>query len=185
MTLRILAKESFFLPLLQGVWQRYCSFEQWIGLVFKQSRICAKIENISDKLKIYCRYSFLGKVSEIGNSKNSAVLDASRFVSFWRGLYKQCKNNFLFYFKAGETAILLEETKKELYFQPVKAVSIVMLAAILTNTIFVISLHREVSLIGWFMRIFFFFVGIGGLFCKTDWQGLKKTSLVLNKWLKR
>ncbi|MEK6715234.1 MAG: hypothetical protein AABY43_04240 [Candidatus Omnitrophota bacterium] len=185
MTLRILAKESFFISLLREACQRYCFFEQWIGLASKESWIRAKLKNISDKLKIYCRYSFLGRISEINNKDNSVVLDGSRFVSFWLGLYKKGKDSFLFYFKAGETAILAEDIKKGLYFQPIKTASVIMLAAILTNTIFIIFLHRQVSLTGWLMRAVFFFIAIAGLSCDIDWQGLEKTSFVLNKWLKK
>lgn len=182
--LKILIENSIFVLLLKKLGKGYYYVEQWLDQTYKNSQINKIIKKIRNGLKVCFIYSFLSKISGINEEKDITILDQSIFIQWIINLYKKWRQKLIFYLKSSKIYSLEEQLRKEFYSLPVKTISIIVTVTVVTNIFFSIFLRKEIGLLGWILRGLFLFIGLTGIFCNANWQGLKKTSLVL-RYLER
>ncbi len=179
--LKVPAEASTFVKLLKKIWVGYHALELWLDETNKNSYTNKIIQNLSYAVKVYARYSFLGRIAEINREVNIAIFDGSKVIRWSMNLFNKCKYKIITYLKTNIISDSIEELNKDFICFPVRNTSIIMIGAILTNIFFSILLNKEIGL--WFlvMRGLFLFIGIAGLTCKAGLQDLINTSFVLKK----
>lgn len=109
----------------------------------------------------------------------SQIFNNSKFIKLLFNVYKTQKYNITNYSKTSTFVKLAEKLKKDLYLIPVRTIGIILITAILTNSLCSIVFNIEIKLLGWVMRVLFLFIGLISLFCDANWEDLKKTSSVI------
>lgn len=158
----------------------YGAWVQKVSYIYRNSLIHRLINRFWEKVKICFRYSFFGRITET-RQINPEILDNSRVVQYLFGFYERRKSKIIKSFEASSTIDLAKDTKKDLYFSPVRVTSIIVVIAITVNVFLSIVLQKQIGLWGWLMRGLFLPVAISGLFCKTDWPTVKRNSVFLRK----
>ena len=111
------------------------------------------------------------------------ILDNSRVAQFLISFYKRWKGKIIHYLRTSSAIEVVKDTKTELYFFPVKTISIIVIIATAANVALSFVLHRQIALGSWLIRGLFLFLAVGGLFCKADWPTVKENSVILEKML--
>lgn len=173
-----LMETSIFVLLIRKLGKGHRYPEQRPSKIYKNSRTYRVVRKNWDMAKTYFRYSFLGKLTEIKDEGNIAVLYGSVVVKKSIDLYKKYINRLSFYSKTSRIDNLTGQLKKNLYSLPIKTISIIVIAAIVTNIFFSILLKKEVTFLGWFIRVLLFFAALIGLSSGTKWDDMKETSFV-------
>jgi len=161
-------------------YKRYDFMVQKLSYIYQNSLTYGLKNSFWEKIKICLRYSFLGRITET-KQITLLVLDTSWMAQFWISFYKKWKKKLIQFLKTSSTTDLVKDTKKDLYFFPVKVISTIVIIAIITDVFLSIVLQRTVNLWGWLIRGLLFFVAFSGLFCKADWPTIKRNSVFLRK----
>lgn len=161
-------------------YKKYVSTVKKLNYLYQNSLPHRLINRFWEKIKICFRYSFFGRITETRQT-NPEILDNSRGVQYLFGFYERRKSKIIKSFEASSTTDLVKDTKKDLYFFPVKVISTIVIIAIITDVFLSIVLQRTVNLWGWLIRGLLFFVAFSGLFCKADWPTVKRNSIFLRK----
>lgn len=147
--------------------------------VYSGSRTFKLIGLTRERILAYSRNSFLQRISQIRKEDNRAILESSKFIARLAGIYIRWQARISGYFTIRATKGLPVMLKDKFYYLPLKSGGIVMVAGILANIFFSALLNKEISALGWFLRLLFLFLGTGGLFSGIDWPSLKNNSLIL------
>ena len=154
------------------------------GAVYKETWINRRLEKLLSQAKVCFRYSFLGRITEMGEEYNSEILDNSEVVKWIVNSYNVRKNRIVNYANSSIIVSSAIEIKKELYFFPVKTGGMIVFIAVLTNMLLSLLMHKEINLFGWGIRGVLLFVAYWGMFCEVGWGELKRTSLFA-MWVKK
>lgn len=149
--------------------------------MYQESQAHRLIKEFCVGTKINFKYSFLGKITEIKEEENFAMVKSSLVIQWLIDLYKKWKLKIISYLNISTIYSFEEELKKEFNFFLIRTTSIVVVVAILTNTIFSLLLKKEIGLFGWIMRGLVLFVGLSGLSSQASWEDIKKTSFFLKR----
>lgn len=171
---------SIAISLLKRSYEWYARIEQMLIDIYYNSQTHRLTKGFREKIKICFRYSFLGRITE-ERETTPLTLDNSQVVQYMIDFYKRWKNKIIRYSKISLTVGLAKDTKEELYFSPVRVISIITVTTIMINVVLSIVLQKQIGLWGWLMRVLFLFLGFGGLFCRVDWLTVKKNSVFLRK----
>lgn len=148
--------------------------------IFNHSQLHKKYNIFSKILKAIVINSFLWRVSEIKEKRNKAALvDDSKFLQAISGTCKAWKERLI---KAQASAAVNASSKftEKIRSFPVKAISIITVTALLTNSaLSVFFSNRSIGLLGWMVRTLFLILALAGLFCNAHWPEIKRTSLFL------
>lgn len=180
MSLRDISNTSIILSLFRNFYRWYSFREQKLVSVYHDSKTCRLTRGFYGGVKVCFRYSFLGRITETEQT-SSGVLDKSRTVQNLINLYLRWKDKIIRSLKASSTIKLAKGTKKELYFSPMKIISIIIITAITINIFLSIVLQKQIGLWGWLMRGLFLLAAVLSLFCTKDWSTVKKSSIILKK----
>ncbi len=173
--------------LFELVYKKYRLFAGRSYGIYKNSLLYAKTEVLFNGIIVILRYSFLGRITEIKEEDNlKEVLESSGFVKWllkirggWgKGIDDCLKTSFIV-----RHAIRF---KNELYVSPVKAWSIIVVTAILSNVFFYAlfknAMCKDTGLLSWIIEAILLFVGLAGLFSEAGLKDLISTSLFV-KWI--
>jgi hypothetical protein len=127
----------------------------------------------------------LGKISEIREKENIDILIESKTIDYLINLYRRCKSAIALFFKKSLINNLAEVLKKEFYSYPVKNTSLIIVTAILTNTVFSFLLKKEIGLLSWIIKGLLLFVGVTGLASDADWSTMRSNSIFFNLLFKK
>jgi len=144
----------------------------FLGLTPRNSRI------MSYAIK---KNRFLGRITEINDQPNPAILENSAVVKKVSSLVYSWQDKIT---NCAKTSALVDNAqglKKELYSLPVQTGSFIVLSAIITNILLSLALHKEINTLGWIIRISLLIASWGGLSSPVQWEELKKTSWTINK----
>jgi hypothetical protein len=133
-------------------------------------------EKLINQAKTCFRYSFLGKITEIGEEENTEILHNSKAARWTANSYNILKNRIANY---ALSSIIMNsglEVKKELYSLPVKTGGMIIFTAILSSMLLYFFLRKEIGMLGWVIRAALLFAAFWGMFCEISWEELKKTS---------
>lgn len=181
----LLLETSIFLSLFKKTHRNFCCTEDWLNEVYKNSQIYTIIKKSWATIKIYGRYSFLGRRTELKEEKGDiTIVNNSVVVERLKNLSKKWWYNLVFYFKIGKSGNLVKQFKKDFYTLPLKTLSTIIIVAVLTNIIFLILFKKEIGLFDWIMRGLLLFTGISGLNSRVDWPNVKNSSIILRSVLK-
>ena len=189
MRLQHLLDTSIFVGFLKGLgcWTDNCI--KTPSYLFQSSQTSRSTKEFWARLKIYCRYSFLGIISEPSGGASSVSLDNSRVAQALLKFYRLRIDQLRRQLRESATVESLQEAKEQLYLSPLNILGIVIVAAIIANLglylVFPLPssvvFTREIGWWGWLARGLFLLIGIGGLFCRADWPAIRKESLFLRK----
>lgn len=171
---------SIALSLVRYCYKWYGDIEQRLNYVYRHSQTAKRLNIFWEKIKVYFRYSFLARLTQI-KQISSAVLDNSRTVQYLTNLYKRYNDKIANLLKASFTFNLARDAKNELYFMPVRIISIIVITAIVANLLLSLVLHKPIILWGWLWRGLFLFVAVSGLFSTVAWPAVERSSIFL--WL--
>jgi len=171
---------SITILLWKHIYKRYSFTAQRVSYIYHNSLTHGLINRIWEKIKICFRYSFLGRITET-EQITSGILDGSRMAQYLVSFCKRWMNKITQALNASSTIDLAKDTKKDLYFSPVRVTSIIVVIAITTNVFMSIILQKQIGLWGWLMRGLFYWIAVSGLFCKADWPTVKRNSVFLRK----
>ena len=180
MTLRKISDASIVISLFRYFYKWYGYIENKLMGIFHNSQTYRLAKGFYGGVKICFRYSFLGRITETRQTA-SGILDNSRTVRSLINYYNKWNDKIIHYFKASSTIDLAKNTKEQLDSSPVKIISIIIVTAITINVLLSIALQKQIGLWGWLMRALFLFGAVSGLFCKANWQTIKRSSVCLRK----
>ncbi len=170
---------SIFISFLKKVMYQYRVIGSLLVATYKNSRVHRLIKAFREGAGINFRYSFLGRVMEIGEQGYLTVFNNSRFVKGLLNVYKMRKGRIINYAGVSEFTNSAKEFKNDFFSIPVKIGSIIVLTTILSNIFFSILLNKGIGLFGWVIRGLFLLVALSGLFCSAKWQDMKDASFVV------
>jgi len=149
--------------------------------IFIGSQTYRLIIRFWEGMKIYLRYSFLGRISHKDKERedNFFILDNSRFVRCLFNTLQALKLKIANYKKTSDVVKIGSELKQEAHSFPLRTIGIILLAAILTNISLSIVFNKEIGLFHWIIKIILLSIGIGSLGNTADWKTIKERSLFL------
>ena len=180
MTLREISNAGVVIFLFRYLYRWYSRLKQRINNIYHNSKTYRFPKRFWERLKVFFRYSFLGRISETRQT-TSGILDSSRVVQYLINLYKRGKDKATRYLRTSIVIILGKDTKEQLNISPMRVISIIVVTAITVNVVLSIALQKQIGLWGWLMRGLFLFAAVSGLFCKADWPTVKRNSVLLRK----
>ena len=180
MKLNKISETSIVVSLFKYFYKCYSRIEQRVNYIYSNSQTARILNIFWKKIKLYFRYSFLGKITEI-ESVIPKALDNSWSVQYLTNFYKRWKDKITNYLKTSLTVGLVKDTKEELYFLPVRMIGIIVVVAIVVNVFLSLILQKQIGLWGWLLRGLFLFVAVSGLFCAATWSAVEKSSIFLRK----
>lgn len=180
MMLGEISEASAVTSLFRYLFRSYSILRQKINYIYRNSQTCKLAEEFWTRIKICFRYSFLGRITEAGQT-SSGILDKSKLVQYLLNSYKKGKPKIIQLRQYSSTANLAKDAKKDLYSYPVRILSLIVVITITINVVFSFVFQKEISLWGWLMRGLFLVAAVFGLFCKADWQTIKENSVFLKK----
>lgn len=180
MILREISNTSIIISLFRYFFRWHSQLGQRMNTIYHNSQVFRLAKGFRARIIICFRDSFLGRITETGQI-SSRVLDNSKLVQYLFNSYKKWKVKIIQLHQFSSTADLAKDTKEDLYSFPVRIISIIVIIAVTINVIFSFVLQKEISLWGWLIRGLFLVAAFFGLFCKEDWQTIKKNSVFLKK----
>jgi len=185
MRLRTLIETSIAVKLLRKLLKGYGYFEEAFGSASQKSLIYKPMPEFWNKVKIYSRYSFLGRASEIKKRDATFIISESRVIGRIRDACNKLKKDFCFYFNASILNTLRGELKNEFYAYPLKAISSIIFVSTFANIFFTILLKKELTILGLIIRALLLFAGLAGLNSNADWRTIQNDSIILKLILKK
>ena len=176
---------SLTVRFLKNIRQGYLDLENGLDRIYQNSRIYKSGQALWLGSKTNFRYSFLGRLTDIENPGNPAILENSGLVNWIIRVYNRSKERTSSYSRGSIIAGNLKILREELQALPVKTGGIIISTAILTNIIFSIFLDKEIGAWGWLLRLLLLSAAGAGIFCNVNWNELKTTSRVINYLNKR
>lgn len=155
----------------------YLCIERTVTKAYCNSQVYKLVNTFNANVNFFFTCSFLTRIAEIKQTTTPVILSNSCMVKSALALYKNFQIKLINYFKVSLVAKALNDLKTELYFSPIRIISIFMVIVITVNLVLCLVLKKEMSIWGYLMRGLFLFAGIPGLFCKVDWPTLKENSI--------
>lgn len=171
---------SISISLLIRIFKLYSRIEKRLRNIYSNSLTHGLINRFWKKIEICLTFSFLGRITET-KQITPVVVDGSWSVQSLINFYKSWKNKIIQFLKTSSTIDLAKNTKKDLYFFPVRVIGLMVLIAIITDVFLSIILQKHIGLWGWLIRGILTFVAVSGLFCTADWPTVKKNSVFIRK----
>jgi len=177
--LKEIMNASLFISALQKIYAQQRLISSAVYKVYLDSQTCKLIFKLQNGTSLNFKYSFLGRISKIGQGQNLAILETSRAVGRLRELFDKYRDKMLNYLKTSVIANSISTLNKNLYLFPVKTASIIIIIVMITNILLSILLKKEIWLLGWFVYGVFLFIAVNGLYSNISLEELAKTSYFL------
>jgi len=146
---------------------------------FMSSQTNKVIFEIQASLRDNFMGGFPDNVHEANNDETVNILETSVLTVRLIRLLNGCRYKIIVFFQKSAAYGLIKDLNKNLYFFPIKTVSLIIIISIATNTILSFILCKEISISGWFIRSVFLLIAFNGLLSVTSWDELSKTSYSL------
>lgn len=109
---------------------------------------------------------------------NLRILNNSKVIKWLLGAYETWSHRLNNFCRSSIVCASIGETKKDLYFLPIKTIGVILVTAILINTLCSLLSIGKIGLVSWVARGLFLFIGISGLSCDASYEDIKRTSIV-------
>ncbi len=170
---------SLILSAIKHLFRLYICAEDRVDAIYKESKLCALIVGLWKGLKFCFKYSLLGKITEIGRYKDSAVINESGFLSFFKQNYIKYKGRSVDYLYSSVVLAALKKNLNKYSIPPLKTLSIIIILITGCNIALKLLLNETIGLLEWLVQAAFLFGCIAGLFSNAKWDEIKKTSFIL------
>ena len=179
--LKEIIKASIFISALQKIYSQERFITDKLYKVFLESQTYKLMARFQEGSRVNFRYSFLGKITEIGQGQNYAILETSRAVRRLRELFDKYTDKILNYLKTSVITNSISTLNKNFYLFPVKTASIIIIIVLITNISFAFLLKNEIRLSGWLVYGILLFIACNGLYSKVSLEELAKTSYFIGR----
>lgn len=172
---------SIFLRYLSKTGQAYLTLEKKASYFCLNSLIYQLVARVVKLIKIGFKFSFFGRLTEIGQDAPRNFFEGSRIMPVVLEWIKKLKHRAT---DSSATSILFSSAgslKCVFFSRPLEAGGIIIITSIIINLALSFILQKQIALAGWMMRGLLLFIGISGLFSNLNWQDLRGTSFVLRK----
>ncbi len=115
---------------------------------------------------------------------NSKMLEESKIAIYLTGLYGKSQSIIGDLIKNSRTAGLLSRIKQGFFDKAVKSASIFLFTAVSVNILLNLMFHKEMDPVDLIIKGAVLLLSLGGFFCETSWQEIKKSSFILSKIFK-
>jgi len=176
-----LFKTSILVRLMAKILRVYCRLEEQLSIVCRNSRTYRLTGAAWKGVTASFKYSFLGKICEVGNLYKTETLCSSMVVRQMSRVLRGLRDNVTVYLKKSMLIDMAQEMKNALFLLPIKIGSLAIIITVLTNIFLSILLRKEIGLLGWVIRLSSLAVGLCALSCNVDWRDVKETSFVLRQ----
>lgn len=176
---RDIIRTSLFVTVLYKIQQ--CLRNNCLYNAFASSQTHNLFIKFYDGAKANFRYSFLGRITEIDQGQNYAILETSRAVRRLRELFDKYRDKILNYLKTSVIANSISTLTKNIYLFPVQTASIIIIIVMITNVSFALLLKNEIRLSGWLVYGILLLIACNGLHSKINLEELAKTSYFIGR----
>ena len=179
-----LAQYSKSLKAAKNHLKYYRYFEDRIEGLYKSGVFYKKIRVFRDAFRRYLKESSLLKIISGKGSSLLSISDSKIVGRLIRsgGIKKEKAGS---YFKHSGIAVFIHDVRNDLYTKPVKTISMIVFAALITNMAILISLKIEVNPLGWMARIAFMLLAVVILSTNVRWKDIKDNSVLVRSFIKR
>lgn len=150
-------------------------------IYYTNSRTLFLFAKLWSKIKNYYRSSVLYKITELDERKTYTALGESGFIEIIKVSSKRLREGIGPYFASSRIISSVGNSIKQDDCFSVKPLAIIILAALSVNTVLYCFLKIKLDLYGWLIRGVIFLSGILGLFIRSGWQDISKTSVILKR----
>ncbi len=157
----------------------YRSFEDRAGELYEKSFLHDRIETVRGAFKKYIKQSFLVKITDWKEDGLLRVAD-SKIASLIIPAANEKKERIAGYFKYSEIGLFVRRAKSSFLTETLKMISIIGVAALVTNAIISIALKIETDIFGWTIRAGFTLLGITIILSGVHWEDMRDTSIFVN-----
>lgn len=140
------------------------------------SRISSVYESSSHKIRSYFVSSLLGKVTDTSAEGGA---DTGRIAAYIASRIDNKQSFLTAYAGSSRVMVFIRDIGGHIYAAPVRALSVIIVSAIIINTALSFLSGITSGWFGWIMRAVFLSIGLCGLSCNAPWQSLKDSSLLL------
>lgn len=179
--LKEIINTSIFISALQKIYSQGRFITDKLYKVFLDSQTYKLMAKFQEGARVNFRYSFLGKITEIGQGQNLAILETSRVVKRLRELFDKYTDKILNYLKTSIITNSIRTLNKNLYLFPIKTASMIIIIVMMTNILLALLLKNEIRLSGWLMYAILLFIACNGLYSKISLEELAKTSYLIRR----
>lgn len=167
-----------FLKYLKKINQNYLAIENKASFICLNSFIHRLIKDVFEAIKIGFRFSLFGRLTEIEPGISSDFFETSKIIKVVLSWMRNFKDKLTNVSTGSIFFASIIALKSDFSLKPLKAGGIIVIVAVTTNLVLAMILERQLSLVGWVVRGLLLFIGISGLFCNSDWEGIKRTSKI-------
>lgn len=178
--LKYLIDSSITMLGLRYFYKKYQNILKIFRNIYKNSYFYKWIDKFLRRIGIYFQDSLLlARITQEIKALDLTILENSRFGQYMVNLYIRYKIRFNYYLTTSELKSFTCKTQEEICFSPLKAISIIAIIAVITNTALSALLKNNIILWDWLLRSLLLFLGASGLCYNVDWHTLKENSLII------
>lgn len=134
---------------------------------------------IWDRIKVCCRHSFLGKLTEINEGGWIKIVKNSGFLACPGNFFYNRKKRISYHRENSKILFFSNAFKNEFLLLPLKIFSIIIFAAITINTMFSFLFFKKIWASGWIMRACLLYLALYGILYSHHWDKIKSSSIFL------
>ncbi|MBM3254486.1 MAG: hypothetical protein FJZ16_09555 [Candidatus Omnitrophica bacterium] len=180
MLLRLLETSIIFTK-IKFIFNSYLLIEELINRIYKESLMHYIIKKLLKRIKLFFKYSFFSKITEIKEQKIYAFFDNSKSINFMLTAWFLFKHNLFKYLDLSISLSVVKKIQNKVYLFPVKTASIVIILMIIVNISVALLFENKIGPFEWFAQGMFLFISLDSLSSNTRWEELKETSFILRK----
>lgn len=181
-----LTENSYFYNSSAHVLDSYWNFENKMEEVYRQSHTGKFFLSTFNFLGIIFRNSLIGRLTEMpegGEDISWDILWGSRVFQYLAFRWNEAKEKVLISARQSRSEGLYSSIAESFFSKPLQTGGLVVLVAVIFNSLLIFMLGADVSLFGMIMRGILLLVSFFCLFCDSEWRDLEETSYVLTKYL--
>lgn len=169
---------SNFLWIFKSAWETYSRFVVIIERFFRNSLFVEFLWRSLVLIAASLSNSFLFRAADMKPKRD--IIEGSFFISGFGRSYKRLES--LSYESARQSMFrnMFTESLHELYFTPVKSVSLLIMVSVGANVLLSIFFQREIDMWGWVFRISAVILSLNAISCGADWATVKGGSRFLD-----
>ena len=164
----------------KSVYNFCCILNQRFRNIYFYSNTHRLVKIFRERIKIYSRYSLLGRLTEI-NETTLVDLSGSRVIQRLACTNQKLEAIKTHSLESSSVLNLIKRKKKKPVFASIRTISTIFLIAVSINIILSFVLEKQIDLWGWIIRGMFLVTATSGLLCKVDLSTAAKNSLLLKK----
>lgn len=179
MKIKEIFKTSVAIYLLKFLCAYYLRLDKKMENIYHESYVGRIVTYFRKKLRLSFGFSSFRIFVEVIEKGSPAALCNSRFGRWITDLYKKLQNAITGYTRTSLSEQWTKSIKKEFNLYSFKAVSIILILAIIVNFMLLVALGGGLGVSRLVILALFLVIAVAGLLCNVDWPTLKRGSIIL------